>query len=273
MRLQVLHFVLVGVLSAPLLHPQNVETRIVGEVTDPSGAVIPNAVISATDAKTGQERKAVADERGFYVISNLAPSTYTVKARGNGLGPTEFSEIHVSVGQERILNVVLQPASVATEVTVSSGELTIIDTSSAAIGANVNAREVGTLPLNGRQLSQLYLLAPGAQTAGGGSFDNIRFSGRANQENAVRFDGVEASSIIDASPGNLNGEISTGFRLQNSLENVAEFRVDSSNYPAEYGTGTAGQISVVTKSGGNDIHGGLFAEPAGFHLAQAVQNR
>ena len=95
-----------------------------------------------------------------------------------------------------------------------------------------------TLPLNGRQLSQLYLLAPGAQTAGGGSFDNIRFSGRANQENAVRFDGVEASSIIDASPGNLNGEISTGFRLQNSLETVSEFRVDSSNYPAEFGTGT-----------------------------------
>src|SRR5215469_14190500 len=258
MRLQVLHFVLVGVLSAPLLHPQNVETRIVGEVTDPSGAVIPNAVISATDAKTGQERKAVADERGFYVISNLAPSTYTVKAQGNGLGPTEYSEIHVSVGQERTLNVVLQPASVATEVTVSGGELTVVDTSSAAIGANVNAREVGTLPLNGRQLSQLYLLAPGAQTAGGGSFDNIRFSGRANQENEIKFDGVEGSSIIDASPGNLDGEVSTGFRLQASLETVAEFQVQSSNYPAEYGTGTAGQISVVTKSGGNGVHGGLF---------------
>ena len=112
--------------------------------------------------------------------------------------------------------------------------------------------------MNGRQLSQLYLLAPGAQTAGGGSFDNIRFSGRANQQNAIRFDGVEASSIVDASPGNLNGETSTGFRLQSSLENVQEFRVESSNYPAEYGTGTAGQISVVTKSGTNDFHGSLF---------------
>ena len=114
------------------------------------------------------------------------------------------------------------------------------------------------MPLNGRQLSQLYLLAPGAQTAGGGVFDNIRFSGRANQQNAVRFDGVEGSSIIDASPGNLNGETSTGFRLQSSLENVQEFRVESSNYPAEYGTGTAGQISVVTKSGSNELHGSLF---------------
>src|SRR5262249_45679184 len=130
-----------------------------------------------------------------------------------------------------VLNITLHPASLTTEVNVDAGGLTVLDVSSAAIGTNVNSREVATLPLNGRQLSQLYLLAPGAQTAGGGSFDNIRFSGRANQENAVRFDGVEASSIIDASPGNLNGEISTGFRLQNSLETVAEFRVDSSNYP------------------------------------------
>ena len=68
----------------------------------------------------------------------------------------------------------------------------------------------------------------------------------------------KGSSIIDASPGNLNGEISTGFRLQSSLETVAEFRVESSNYPAEYGTGTGGQISVVTKSGGNAFHGGIF---------------
>ncbi len=258
MKTQFLRFTLAGVLALPLLFAQSDKTRIVGTVSDSTGAAIANAAITATDAKTGVERKVVADDHGFYVIANLAPSTYTVKAEGNGLGPAEFSEVPLSVGQERVLNIVLQPATVSTSVTVSGGELTVVDTSSASIGANVNAREVGTLPLNGRQLSQLYLLAPGAQTAGGGSFDNIRFSGRANQENAVRFDGVEASSIIDASPGNLNGEVSTGFRLQNSLENVAEFRVDSSNYPAEYGTGTAGQISVVTKSGGNELHGGLF---------------
>ena len=122
------------------------------------------------------------------------------------MAKAQFTGVNLQVGQERVLNLTLSPSSVSTEVTVSGGELTQVDTSSAAIGANVNAREVATLPLNGRQLSQLYLLAPGAQTAGGGSFDNIRFSGRANQENAVRFDGVEASSIIDASPGNLNGE-------------------------------------------------------------------
>jgi hypothetical protein len=230
----------------------------VGVVADPTGAVIPNATIKVTDDKTSGEREVRSDERGYYIISNLNPSDYTITAQSANLGPTEYKEIHLSVGQERTLNIVLQPGSVTTEVTVSGGELTVVDTSSAAIGANVNSREVGTLPLNGRQLSQLYLLVPGAQTAGGGSFDNVRFSGRANQQNAVRFDGVEGSSIIDASPGNLDGETSTGFRLQASLETISEFQVQSSNYPAEFGTGTAGQISVVTKSGGNAFHGGLF---------------
>src|SRR5207244_927121 len=93
---------------------------------------------------------------------------------------------------------------------------------------------------------------------GSGTFGDIRFSGRAVEQNAVRYDGVEGSAIVDASPGNLNGEIASPFRLQSSLENVQEFRVESNNYPAEYGTGTGGQVSVVTKSGGNQFHGSVF---------------
>jgi Carboxypeptidase regulatory-like domain len=234
------------------------QARIAGTITDPTGAVIPKASVTATDARNGTKRQVSADDRGFYIITNLSPSIYSVVAASPNLSPREFQDVTLSVGQERTLNITLQPSAVTTEVTVEGGALTQVDTSSASIGANVNSREVGTLPLNGRQLSQLYLLTPGAQTAGGGSFDNIRFSGRANQQNAIRFDGIEGSSIIDASPGNLDGEISTGFRLQSSLETVAEFRVESSNYPAEYGTGSGGQISIVTKSGGNAFHGGLF---------------
>ena len=161
------------------------------------------------------------------------------------------SGIALQVGQERTVNVTLQAATVATEVTVSSGGLANVDTDSARMGVNVTSREVHELPLNGRQISQLYLMAPGAVNSGGGNFDEIRFSGRANQQNAIRFDGVEGTSIIDASPGNLNGETSSPFRLQSSLENVQEFRVESNSYPAEYGTGTGGQVSIVTKSGGN----------------------
>jgi hypothetical protein len=250
--------ILLSSLAALTVWAQTDQARITGVVADTSGAVIPNASITAKDARTGTERHVTSDAGGRYILNNLPPSTYTITAKTESLGPAEYTEIRLTVGQERSLNIVLQPATVTSEVTVSGGELTTIDTSSARIGANVNEREVGNLPLNGRQVSQLYLLAPGAATAGSGSFDNIRFSGRANQENAIRVDGVEASSIVDASPGNLNGEISTGFRLQSSLETIQEFRVESSNYPAEYGTGSGGQISVVTKSGSNELHGSLY---------------
>jgi hypothetical protein len=233
------------------------QARIAGTVTDPTGAVIRKASVTATDAKTDLKRQVTSDDRGFYIITNLSPSTYTVIASATNLGPSNY-EVTVTVGQERTLNIVLQAASVTTEVTVESGALTQVETSSASIGANVNAREVGTLPLNGRQLSQLYLLSPGAVTAGGGAYDNIRFSGRSNQQNVIRFDGVSGGGVIDQSPGDLNGELTSNFRLQSSLENVQEFRVESSNYTAEFGTGTGGQISVVTKSGGNAFHGSLF---------------
>ena len=77
----------------------------------------------------------------------------------------------------------------------------------------------------------------------------------------IRYDGIEGSAIIDAAPGNVNGENTTPFKLQASLENVQEFRVESSSYPAEFGTGTGGQVSVITKSGANAFHGAAVRVP------------
>jgi len=141
---------------------------------------------------------------------------------------------------------------------VATGGEAVLDTSSAAIGANVNEREVEGLPINGRQA---FTALPASARFGqqrSGTFGDIRFSGRAVEQNIIRYDGIEGTAIIDSSPGNLNGEIPTPFRLQSSLENVQEFRVDSNNYPAEYGTGTGGQINVLTKSGTQAFHGSLF---------------
>ena len=101
-------------------------------------------------------------------------------------------------------------------------------------------------------------MTPGAVNFGSGTFDDIRFNGRSFEENAIRYDGVEGGGIISNNPSNIGGEMGSVFRLQASMENVQEFRVDASNYPAEYGTGTGGQISVITKSGGNAFHGSAF---------------
>ena len=117
------------------------------------------------------------------------------------------------------------------------------------------------LPVNGRQMSQLMLQAPGSQNSGTGTWKDVRFSGRAIEQNVIRYDGVEGSAIIDAAPGNLNGEIPSPFKLQASLENVQEFRVESNNYPAEFGTGTGGQVNVITKSGANQFRGSRLRVP------------
>lgn len=231
--------------------------RIVGIVTDPSGAHVAGATVTAHNEKTGQDRTVATNDSGNYILTSLEPAPYTVKGSKSGFTDAEFTGLVLQVGQEVTQNIALQVAGGQTSVTVAEA-LAHVDTSSARVGVNISEREVAELPLNGRQISQLYLMAPGSVNSGGGTFDNIRFSGRSNQQNAVRFDGVEGSSIVDASPGNLNGESTSNFRLQQSLENVQEFRVDSSNYPAEYGTGTGGQVSFITKSGTNALHGSAF---------------
>jgi len=162
------------------------------------------------------------------------------------------------VGQEIHRNFMMQLATLSSTISVVESVESAIDTSSARLGININQREVSELPLNGRQVSQLFLQAPGSTNSGDGSFGAIRFSGRAVEQNAVRYDGVKGGGVIDSQPGVLNGEINTPFRLQSSLENVQEFRVESSNYPAEYGTGTGGQVSVITKSGSNSFHGSAY---------------
>lgn len=236
---------------------QSDQGRIAGTITDTNGGVVAGATITVTNELTGEARTVTTKDDGSFVVVALKPSKYSVAA-GSGNFETTKRTVEVLVGQQTNVDLNLQVKGVAVQVDVVSGEDTIVNTSSASMSANVNPREVAGLPINGRQLSQLYLQAPGGVNSGTGTFSGIRFSGRANNQNVIRYDGVEGTAIIDASPGNLNGEIPSPFRLQSSLENVQEFRVDSSNFPAEFGTGTGGQISVVTKSGGNSFHGSVF---------------
>jgi hypothetical protein len=232
--------------------------RITGTVRDQSNAIVPGATITIKNEKTGEERTLTTGENGLYQVSNLKPSYYTVTVQATGFAKIEYTQVQLSVGQELVLDVDLKPKTVSEEITITGNQEAAINVQSASMGANVNEREVGGLPINGRQLSQLYLQAPGSQNSGSGTFGDIRFSGRAVEQNAIRYDGIEGSAIIDSSPGNLNGELPSPFRLQSSLENVQEFRVESNQFPAELGTGTGGQISVVTKSGGNQFRGSIF---------------
>ncbi len=247
-----------GVVFAPAsASAQTDQARVVGAVIDQTGAFVQGATVTLRNERTGEERKTVVGEDGRYVFAALRPSTYTLRAAKDGFAPLEYTGLQLGVGQELGLDATLQPAGVTETVNVSA-ELPVLDLGSARMGVNVSPREVEDLPMNGRQMSQLLLQAPGSMNSGTGTWQDIRFSGRAVEQNVIRYDGVEGSAIIDSAPGNLNGEIPTPFKLQASLENVQEFRVESNSFPAEYGTGTGGQVNVVTKSGSNTFRGALF---------------
>jgi hypothetical protein len=249
--------VLAAAIASPAVAFAQSDARFTGTVLDPSGAAVPNASVVIKNERTGEERTVTSNAQGRYVVSNLRPSVYTISVKVGQFAPLEYSGLPLAAAQEFPLDLSLKAPGVTEAITVEASAGTL-DISSARLGVNVGERDVANLPVNGRQMSQLMLQAPGAVNSGTGTWQDVRFSGRAVEQNAIRYDGVEGSAIIDAAPGNLNGEIATPFKLQASLENVQEFRVESSNYPAEYGTGTGGQVNVVTKSGGNNLHGSLF---------------
>jgi hypothetical protein len=233
--------------------------RVEGIVKDVSGALTPGVTVKLHNEGTGEDRTAITNDVGTYIFNGLKPATYSLETNLTGFATTSAKNVEVLVGQTRTVDLTIHIASGTQSVDVIADvSYAQIDLSSASMGASVDLREVHQLPINGRNLSQLYLQAPGAQNTGAGTYGDIRFNGRAVEQNAIRFDGIESTGIIDAAPGVVGGELASPFRLQSSLENVQEFRVESNNYPAELGTGTGGQVSVVTKSGTNKFHGSLF---------------
>ena len=246
------------VMIATSVYGQVDQGRVEGLVKDVSGALVPGVTVKIHNERTGEERTALTADDGNYLFNGLKPSSYSIETSLTGFAATT-SKVEVLVGQTKTVNLTIRPGNVASTVSVEATvEESQIESGSTSLGASVDLREVQQLPINGRNLSQLYLQAPGAQNTGAGNYGDIRFNGRAVEQNAIRYDGIESTGIIDAAPGVVGGELASPFRLQSSLENVQEFRVESNNYPAELGTGTGGQISVVTKSGSNQFHGSLF---------------
>lgn len=258
MKPSIIHTIFGALCLVPTVYAQSDTGRLTGTITDVTNSALSSADVTITNEKNGQIRKVTVNSLGVYVATQLGPATYSVTAHAPGMSNAEFKGVILQVGQERTLNITMQVSSMSTEIQVSGGDLASLETSSAAMSGNVSAREVANLPINGRQISQLYSMTPGAVNFGAGTFDDFRFNGRSYEENAIRYDGIEGGGIISNNPSDFNGEIPGPFRLQASLENVQEFRVESNNYPAEFGTGTGGQISIITKSGGNALHGGLF---------------
>ena len=234
---------------------QLTESRIIGKVTDASAAVLPGVTVTVTSAQTGSVRTAVTAADGTFTITSLGPGTYVVASALDGFGAFE-TKVILGVGDTKTANASLSIASVSETVNVTA-DARVLEISGARIGVNVTPEEVQSLPVNGRNFANLMTLATGATSDGNGGWSSVRFNGKSNQQNYLNYDGVDGTYVWDASPGYLNATGSQ-FRLQTSMESVAEFRVASGLAPAESGLGAGGNITVVTKSGSNAFRGSGF---------------
>ena len=248
-------FALLAAITVSPAAAQQTESRISGKILDQSKGALPGVTVTVTAKATGAVRTAITDADGSYTVTNLGPGAYVVTTELAGFA-IRTREVVLGVGQIERVELELGVASVAESVTVMA-DAPVLDLSSAKIGVNVSPEEVQNLPVNGRNFANLMTLATGATSDGNGGWASVRFNGKSNQQNYLNYDGVDGTYVWDASPGYLNATGSQ-FRLQTSMESVAEFRVNSGLAPAESGLGSGGNITVVSKSGSNLYRGSIF---------------
>ena len=224
---------------------------ITGTVTDPSGAVVPKARITVINEATNAIRDAESNGDGDYTVALLPPGRYRVTAESAGFRKSIFSDVTVDVDQTMRVDFALVVGAATEEVKVKDTP-PAIQTDTSTLGQVVNNRLVQELPLNERNFLGFALLVPGSQLPAEGSENSteggsLSVNGAREQSNNFLLDGVDN-----------NDPYINQYVALPSVDAIQEFKVESSDYSAEYGRGGGAQINVVLKSGTNAFHGTLF---------------
>ncbi|HWP42888.1 MAG TPA: carboxypeptidase-like regulatory domain-containing protein, partial [Blastocatellia bacterium] len=245
--------------SVAMASPQTTRATVSGTVTDEKGSVIVNARITARNLDTGITREVTSDGDGRYIIPELSPGRFEVRAEHEGFRPELRTGIDLTVGREAVINFSLLAGGVQEQVVIESNA-PLVETTTSAVGFLVNNKQIEELPLNGRDVLQLATLQNGvvsttsigvAQDDTGPGTTKLIINGARLDGNAFYLDGTETVDAFGYSPGGLGG----GFL---GVDALREFQVLTSNYSAEFGLGGGAIINAVTKSGGNDFHGTAF---------------
>jgi outer membrane receptor protein involved in Fe transport len=228
---------------------------ITGTVTDSSGAVVPSANITLTNTDTGLVLKSTANKAGVYVFSPIKIGNYTVAASAPGFSTASLPGLVLNVNQRLSADLKLQAGNVAQTVTVNSGAAQLLETQQSSTGQVVSSQVINDTPLNGRNYVFIAQLTAGVTQANGsrgeGKGDFNANGQRAEQNNFV-LDGVDNNSnAVDF----LNG---ASFVVKPPPDALAEFKVQTSNYDAQFGHSAGGVINASIKSGSNGLHGNLW---------------
>src|SRR5256714_3049674 len=229
---------------------QSTGGRMIGRITDPTGAQVAGAAVTVTNEATGVASSATSNDSGDFSLLQLPVGTYQVKVEHAGFKQNLRKGVTLEVNQVLTLDTVLQVGAKEEVVTVT-GEAPLVDTTSTQLGAVVNEQSVVKLPLNSRDTYQLLQLQPGVQGVGGSDL----FFG-SNQAGAVSVNGGRGrSNNFSVNGGDGNDLFVNSPGIQPTPDSIAEFRVLTNTFDAEYGRNSGAVINVVTKSGTNDFHG------------------
>ena len=250
-------------LSAVTLSAQTFRGTILGTVTDPSGAVVAGASVTAKNAGTGLERATQTSGDGSYSIPELPTGTYNVTVMQSGFQTFVARGVTVDVAAERRVDATLKTGEVSTKVEVSADQLPLIETTSNVLGGVLTQNDVKDLPINGRDYTKLIFLNPGVAgspdqiTDSPGSFGEFSMNGARGRSNNYLLDGTDMNDGYRNDPAiNQGGVFATPSAIL-PIDAVSDMRV-LSNFEPEYGRNAGAVVNIVTKSGSNTVHGDFF---------------
>src|SRR3984885_3426381 len=236
---------------------QSTAGRVLGSVSDPSGAAVTGASVIVTDVERGTSRTLTTDQAGEYVAADLAPGTYKIHVEAKGFKSVERPNVVIEVATDVRADFALQTGNVSEVVTVTE-DVALLNTTSATLGGTLSKKEINDLPLNGRNYENLLQLRPGVMRYPGGGFSTTSTDGLRAEDNAYFIDGLFNSEPFSGQ-GIINGAgIAGDSATILPIDAIQEFNVQE-NAPAEYGWKPGAVINVGLKSGTNNLHGTAFA--------------
>lgn len=240
--------------------------RLFGTITDPTGAVIPNATVTLTDAASGRVATAQTSDSGSYGLNALPIGRYHLQVQKEGF-KTAAADFSLQVSQVLEVSLKLETGSAATTVEVTD-DVPVVDTATSSAGEVIEGRQVVDLPLNGRNFSSLALMTPGVSR---GAYANIAAGigpGGAAAETWRNYDSGGAGLAVNGLRPQANNYLMDGIDNNESLvntivifpaiEDIAEFKTTTNVAPAEFGRAGGAVVQVATKSGSNEIHGSAY---------------
>jgi Carboxypeptidase regulatory-like domain len=255
----------VSLLLAPM-YAQKTTGAITGVVTDATGAVVAMAPVAITNVATAQTRTVNTDDQGVYSAPDLLPGSYqiTVKAPNFKESITKGVELHVASVLTQ--NIKLQIGGTTETIEVSANSIQV-QTDSAALGEVIDGGQVKELPLNGRSFVQLTQLAPGVSAANNFDTKNKGLQGGVD----FSVNGNPTTNNLFLINGANNNDVGSNrtILIYPSIEAIAEFKLLTNSYGAEYGQASGGIVNLITKSGSNDFHGSVFYSGRNDALAAA----